>query len=143
MQYKTLYYNVEPIAERLPDDCLKLIIQYAYDESKYNEWFQTIPKITRNADGCVSTLAFTIMHYEVLLPRLNSDSALYIIAVQRLHYFATNQTQTMFVVNHLSSQCNDEYFRLYYSKTQQECSFIKYKQLIVQSELLLKVQKIE
>ena len=142
MKYKTLYYNVEPIAERLPDDCLKLIIQYAYDESKYNEWFQTIPKITRNANGCLSTPAITIVHYEVLLPRLNSASALYRIVVQTLQHYENIQIQTMFVVNHLSSR-KDEYIRLYYSKTQQECSFIKYKQLIVQSELLLKVQKIE
>ena len=50
MKYKTLYYNVEPIAKRLPDDCLKLIIQYAYDESKYNEWFQTIPHVNQTKD---------------------------------------------------------------------------------------------
>ena len=36
MRYKTLFYNVEPIAKRLPDDCLKIVISYAYDDSAYN-----------------------------------------------------------------------------------------------------------
>lgn len=35
MKYKTLYYNVEPIAQLLPDDCLRIIAKYAYDDSKY------------------------------------------------------------------------------------------------------------
>ena len=44
MRHKTLFYNVEPIANLLPDDCLKIIISYAYDESRteyleYNLYF--------------------------------------------------------------------------------------------------------
>ena len=36
MKYKTLYYDVTPIAHKLPDDCLQIIIKYAHDELKYN-----------------------------------------------------------------------------------------------------------
>ena len=36
MKYKSLFYNVESIAKRLPDDCLKIVISYAYDDSAYN-----------------------------------------------------------------------------------------------------------
>ena len=35
MKYKTWFYNVEPIANRLPDDCLKIVISYCYDELPY------------------------------------------------------------------------------------------------------------
>ena len=44
MKYKTLYYDVTPIAHKLPDDCLQIIGKYAYDESKYNA-IKEIPPI--------------------------------------------------------------------------------------------------
>ena len=37
MRYKSLFYNVEPFAKRIPDDCLKIVIAYAYDDSLYDD----------------------------------------------------------------------------------------------------------
>ena len=43
MKYKTLYYDVSAFAQRLPDDCLRIIAKFAYDETKY-EALKKIPK---------------------------------------------------------------------------------------------------
>ena len=43
MKYKTLYYDVSAFASRLPDDCLRIIAKYAYDESRY-KYLERIPK---------------------------------------------------------------------------------------------------
>ena len=69
MKYKTLYYDVTSISHRLPDDCLRIIAKYAYDESRY-KYLERIPKVNyRIYMNCVKItvkLRITLCkHYEI------------------------------------------------------------------------------
>ena len=44
MKYKTLFYDVEPISNRLPDDCLKIIIQYLKNKQEFTKKYSNISK---------------------------------------------------------------------------------------------------
>ena len=59
MKYKTLYYDVTAFASRLPDDCLRIIAKYAYDESQY-KYLERIPKSTLYWYGMPSKLGVSV-----------------------------------------------------------------------------------
>ena len=49
IRYKTLYYDVSVIASNLPDDCLKIVCSYVYDDSRYE-----------NISECISNMICVI-----------------------------------------------------------------------------------
>ena len=97
MKYKTWFYNVEPIANRLPDDCLKIVISYCYDESPYmflkNHLRSLKANISSNMKSRDFSPTFSVSSYDNYIYNTNC-SMNYIIAV-----FNTFSTREISIYN--------------------------------------------